>query len=920
MAADDRNGSAAASASAQPVASWYSSHIWLAPLVTVLLLALVAVVVQQQVKAQDRRARMDADLALTALANKYAESMRLLVSIADQFLLTVKWEAEEHPSKVNLERMQAYNLLPTPARMRISLADAAGFLRQSTSPLWIAGGAVDVRDRPFFKELARNPDAGVIFYRAQESKVTARPALLMARRINLPDGSFGGAVIIGADVDVFLTFLDADELPPGSYTGLLGADGSYLAFRPAMPEFAAHMDRPPAALRAEGRGLLVQETAPGDPGSRSVAWKRIPGYQLTAVVSQTAAGTTAANREARAIYYKEGLSVSLLILLVGGTWFVAAYRARARHHKQASSVQAYRMAAEGSNDAFIVQKPLYGVDGRIVDFVVTDCNRRAEVMHGLARGALTGVRLSQLSPGEDQISTYAQIMHSGVPAVMNDVEVKPGGMIKARWISYRLIPFEEGISVTIQDVSASKEHERALADMAFTDALTGLPNRRWLTENLPQVLQRCAAGSTQAALLFIDLDNFKAVNDTLGHEVGDALLQAAAASARSAIREHDVLCRLGGDELTVILESFASIDEVTRVCERILARLSSPVAIAGVADEMVVGASIGVSLYPADGDEAGALIKCADLAMYNAKEAGKGTFRFYSAQLSARAERRVAMEQALRQAITRDELVLVYQPKVSLGPRSAVIGSEALLRWYHPQRGLVLPAEFIGLAEESGLIDAIGHHVLHLACKQLCAWRAAGIALLPVSINVSPHQFVSGDIATAIATALAAYGLPGRLLEIEVTEQSMLGHPREVKKLLTPLKAMGVRVAVDDFGTGYSNLAQLNQLDVDVLKIDHSFVSQVPANAGVGGVVAAVIQMAKAMHMSVVAEGVETEEQLAFLARLDCHAVQGHYYSVPVMADRWADAVQRIHARIADARDLVASAAGRRGAREREGR
>ncbi|MBE0619292.1 MAG: EAL domain-containing protein [Burkholderiales bacterium] len=912
MAPENPSTPKTARATAPVLPFWYSSHIWLAPLITAFFILLVVLVTQQQVKEQDLRIRTDATQELSTLAAKYAERTKLLLYLADQFLLTAKWEAEQHPATVDLERLQMHILLPAASHMRISLSDSKGILRQSTSPFWTPLDATDISQRPFFKALAKDPDAGLYFHKVEDSKVTAQPALLLVRRINRPDRSFGGVVIVGADLDVFLTFLDSDELLPGSFIGLLGPDGTYYAFRSATPELKSQMEHPLSNLPATGSGVLLLETGPGDPLSRTVAWNRIPGYDITAIVSQTAASQAERHMGTTVRYYKQGLTISLLILLIGGGWFVAAYRARARHLKQASSVNAYRMAAEGSNDAFLVQRPMYDVAGEVIDFIVTDCNKRAEVMHGLQPGRLIGLKLSELAPGESLVALYAQIMKSGVPCLMNDVEVQPHAMMTARWITRRLIPFEEGISVTIQDITASKEQARALVDMAFTDALTGLPNRRWLTENLPQVLERCRAKSEQTALLFIDLDNFKTVNDTLGHEVGDALLMETASRVRSAIREHDVLCRLGGDELTVILESSSSIDEVTRVCERILAKLSSPLIVGGTGQETVVGASIGISLYPDDGEEAGGLIKCADLAMYNAKEAGKGTFRFYSAHLSARAQRRVGVEQALRQAVSRDEFFLAYQPKVSLGRQSAVIGSEALLRWNHPQNGLVMPDDFIGLAEETGLIDAIGQHVLHLACKQLSAWREAGIPLLPVSINVSPHQFVSGDIVEAIRDALVLYNLPGSLLEIEVTEQSMLGHPEQVRRLLRPLKAMGVRVAVDDFGTGYSNLAQLDQLDVDVLKIDRSFVTQVPQNAGVGSVVAAVIHMAKAMRMTVVAEGVETAEQLAFLVELDCHAVQGYYYSKPVMADVWCETVAGIERRITGGTNLVPFPTNRR--------
>ena len=912
MASDSSRGTRATVANAPLSPSWYSSHIWLAPLITVFLLGLVVVGVRQQVKEHHERMRDEASVELTTLANRYAERTKLLLYLADQFLLMAKWEAEEHPNGLDLEQLQSSILLPAVSHMRASFADSKGILRQSSARSRSSAPAVDIRERSYFQVLSKNPNAGLLVYRAETSMVTARPALLLARRVNRRDGTFGGVVVVGTDVDVFVTFLDADELYGGSFVGLLGPGESYYAFRAGTPALEALRQHPPTRLPADAGGVLMPEGVQDDAHTRLLAWRRIPEYNLTAIVSQTVANYAQRHAGVTARYYKQGITLALLILLAGGGWFAAAYRARARHLKQASSVNAYRMAAESSNDAFLVLRPVRDLAGETIDFVVTDCNKRADDLHRLRPGELVGMTLSQLAPGEELVALYTQTMRSGVPRIMNDVQVPEGAMIAARWISRRLIPFEEGISVTIQDITASKEQERALADMAFTDALTGLPNRRWLTENLPRVLERSRAKSAQAALLFIDLDNFKTVNDTLGHEVGDALLVETASCVRSAIREQDVLCRLGGDELTVIVESTSSIEEVTSVCERILAKLSSPMIVKGSSQEMVVGASIGISMYPADGEEAGGLIKCADLAMYNAKEGGKGTFRFYSAHLSARAERRAGVEQALRQAVSRDEFVLAYQPKVSLGKQGAVIGAEALLRWNHPQRGLVLPGEFIGLAEETGLIDAIGKHVLHLACKQLSSWRDVGMPQLPISINVSPHQFVSGDIVEAIRDALELYKLPGSLLEIEVTEQSMLGHPEQVKRLLTPLKGMGVRIAVDDFGTGYSNLAQLDQLDVDVLKIDRSFVVQLPHNAGVGSVVAAVIEMGKAMRMMVIAEGVETAEQLAFLEQLDCHAVQGYYFSHPVPAERWLETMKLIQARIHGVSNLVPFPASRR--------
>lgn len=634
MTSANRNGSRIESATATVRQSWYTSHIWLAPLITSLLLLFVITITLHETQVLDQRVNTRASIELSALANKYAERARLLISLADQLLLTVKWEIEQHPGTVNLAQMASSIVLPILSDMRITLADSRGILYQSTSSLMVAKDHIDISKRPFFKILVQTPNTGLVVFKAGTSKVTGQPALLLARRINNPDGSFGGLVIIGADVEEFLILPDSGALPLGTLVGLLGADGTSYAFRSTAAELTALMKKPPTDWMVRDSGELDLEAGPGEPHSRTV-WKKIPGYALTTIVIQTMTGYVAMHPQATNKPYKVGLAFSLLILMAGGGWFAVAYRARARHLKQTSLIEVNQKAAEDSNDAFIVQKPVYDLANKIIDFTITDCNRRAELMYGQGPGQLIGVTLSQLAPGEQLFDLYLQTMKSGVPYLMTDVEVTPDSMMRARWITRQLVPFREGIAATIKNITASKEQARALTDMAYTDELTGLPNRRWLTENLPQAIGRCSAKSAQIALLFIDLDNFKTVNDTLGHDAGDALLMETAIRVRSAIREQDVLCRLGGDEMTVTLESFSSIDEVTRICERIVARVSSPLVIEGTTRETVVGASIGVSVYPTDAQEADALIKCADFAMYDAKAAGKGTFRFYSVQLSS---------------------------------------------------------------------------------------------------------------------------------------------------------------------------------------------------------------------------------------------------------------------------------------------
>jgi diguanylate cyclase (GGDEF)-like protein len=416
------------------------------------------------------------------------------------------------------------------------------------------------------------------------------------------------------------------------------------------------------------------------------------------------------------------------------------------------------------------------------------------------------------------------------------------------------------------------------------DPLTGLPNRTLLNDTLRQMMKQAAAGTTQAAVMFIDIDQFKFINDSLGHAAGDELLSTLAARLQSCVRSEDTVARHGGDEFVVLLKSFDSVNEVRRVAERIVATVARPCVVAGC--DLSASCSVGISIYPHDAQEIDALLRNADAAMYRAKELGRNNFQFFAADMNARFADRMEQVAKLHRALERNEFELHYEPKYDLASGS-VIGAEALLRWRNPD-GLVSPRDFIGLAEETGLIVPIGDWVLRTACQQARAWLASGLDLVPLAVNLSRRQLISGDIATQVADALVAAKLPARYLELEVTESAVMHDTVAAVDMLRRLRRLGVKIAMDDFGTGYSNLAYLKQFPLDRLKIDQSFVRDVTSNADDSAIIKAIISLGHILDLRVLAEGVETEAQLAFLRENHCDEMQGHYRSRAMPAAEFA--------------------------------
>ena len=435
---------------------------------------------------------------------------------------------------------------------------------------------------------------------------------------------------------------------------------------------------------------------------------------------------------------------------------------------------------------------------------------------------------------------------------------------------------------TGKDVTERMQAQERLQHMAQHDALTELPNRVLFLDRLKQAVARARWHERLVAVLFVDMDRFKTINDTLGHEVGDKLLQALAERFTTSVREGDTVARFGGDEFVVLLDDVASEKDIGVVAQKVLEALAPPFAIDG--QDLYITASIGVSLYPNDGEDSTTLLKNADIAMYRAKDLGKNTYQFYSADMSARAFERLTLESSLRHAIERNEFRLYYQPQIDTAS-GAILGVEALLRWQHPDFGLVSPAEFIPLLEETGLIVPTGDWVLRTACEQLRAWHAAGWPQLRMAVNLSPRQFQTAGLAQSVERVLSTLGCDPGLLELEITESVLLRHTAATLETLEALHALGVRMAIDDFGTGYSSLSYLRRYSIDTLKIDRSFVHDVPDDADDSALASAIIVLAQSLKLDVIAEGVETEAQRDFLRERGCHQMQGYLFSRPLPAE-----------------------------------
>ncbi|HEY0721552.1 MAG TPA: EAL domain-containing protein, partial [Gammaproteobacteria bacterium] len=425
------------------------------------------------------------------------------------------------------------------------------------------------------------------------------------------------------------------------------------------------------------------------------------------------------------------------------------------------------------------------------------------------------------------------------------------------------------------DITELHEKEERIRHQAYHDALTGLPNRLLFQDRLKQSLLLAERGHRQLAVMFLDLDRFKVINDTFGHHIGDELLKSVSGRLAKILRQSDTVSRFGGDEFVLLISDTDTPDHIANVASKIIEQFATPAIIEG--HELVVSPSIGISLFPDHGSDGVTLMKNADAAMYSAKESGRNNFKFYTAEMNAQAPYHLAIEGRMRKALDNLAFELHYQPRVSLD-NGAVVGAEALLRWNDPEQGAIPPSDFIPIAEESGLIIPLGEWALATACRQARAWRAAG-HLLRLSVNLSPHQFHHVLLVDRVAQLLEESGLPGDALELELTESMLMQEAEQTIETLHRLKAIGVSIAIDDFGTGYSSLGYLKRFPIDTLKVDKSFIRDIGSGGNEDAIIETIIALGISLDIEVVAEGVENRQQLEFLQLHHCDTIQGYYFS-----------------------------------------
>jgi len=750
----------------------------------------------------------------------------------------------------------------------IHVFDANGQLINSSQSWPVA--AVNIADQSYFRDFAADDQSPHV--RLAPVNSTAGWTTVIARKVVGPNGQFLGVVSRNMSPATLESFFESVALGPGSAISMFHRDGTMLARYPHVDAMIGRNFRtaPVQQMLARADYATTRSISPVDGEARLAAARALSEFPLSIIATTTIATALADWRaQTRSLVVAAGL-VALVVALT----LSLIVRKLSRQHQNSER----RLALEKERlDTAINNMTqgllLYDSDARIVL-----CNQRYLEMYNLSPDVVKpGCHSRDLIAHRKETGSFPGNVDEFCATVLRNVAEKRATNSVLETTDGRSIqlvnrPLANGGWVATQeDITERRRAEQKIAHLAHYDALTDLPNRVSFREQLQQELERTKRGE-QLAVLYIDIDEFKSVNDSLGHPAGDELLKAVASRLRSCIRETDFVARLGGDEFAIVQTGIKQPSDVVELVNRIYEAIRAPHECLG--HQVATDASIGIALAPNDGTELDQLLKSADLAMYGAKADGRRTYRFFEPQMDACVRARRTLELDIRQAIAEGAFELHYQPIVDLGS-NGIVGCEALLRWNHPVRGTVSPAEFIPIAEETGLILQIGDWVLATACAEATNWPP-GIKL---AVNISPVQFRSHAFSLKVANALATTGLSASRLELEITEAVLIRDDEAALAMLQHLRAIGVRIALDDFGTGYSSLSYLQRFPFDKIKIDRCFVNDIAEAEGSSSIVQAVINIARSRNMTTTAEGVETERQREMLLSFGCTEMQGYLFS-----------------------------------------
>ena len=805
----------------------------------------------------------------------------------DAVLVSIVAELEAQLAIGPLDLRLAQRQIETQTAIRpelegVRVTDAGG--------LAILGQAIQGRapinfgDREWFRVQRERPDAGLYMSQPLTSKITGATILSFSRRYRHADGTFAGAVTGAVPLGYLKKSLGAVDVGPRGIVALRHADLGMITRHPPTPVANAGtvgnrgVSPELRALVESGVGhATFHAKATADGIERTTTFRRLSVAPLIVIVGLGTEDYMAGWRaEVRTVL---AFCVGVVSACVIGTLLLL--RAMAQNRVSRQRIDLLAKVYEYSGEAIAVMDR----DNRIVEvnpaFVARTGYQPEDVI------GRSGTTMLSPTTTPEQFAAIGATLRAEGRWRGELIERAKDGREFPVWMVFSTVHDASGrVSHLIAnsiELTELKRAEEQIRHLAHHDTLTRLPNRVLLQARLEQAMAAARRDGTELAMLFIDMDRFKTINDTLGHPVGDGLLIEVGRRLRALVRDSDIVARLGGDEFVLVLTGVGAhgARAATTVAAKLLTELGLPYQVAG--HELHSTPSIGIGIFPVDGDDADALMKCADTAMYHAKAAGRNNYQFFTPEMKLASAERLAIESGLRNAVARNELLLHYQPQVDFAS-GRVIGVEALVRWLHPELGLIPPQKFIAVAEETGQIEAIGLWVLERALAQIARWRADVDPHLRVAVNVSAQQLRGDGLVQQVSAALARHALAGDALELEVTESTAMRDPARTAALLRDLRALGVALAIDDFGTGYSSMVHLKQLPLSSLKLDRSFVMDIEHDANDAAICKATIQLAHSLGLAVVAEGVETAAQLQFLRGLGCDAAQGYLIARPAAA------------------------------------
>ncbi len=834
-------------------------------------------------------------------AEGFAENLQKSILQVDQLSQTLTQLHEAGVASDQIQQIYLGILPDLPLHPLFLDENGIARFRRTSSP-----EIIDLSRSEFFR-FHRDSPSRALRINPREIGVAAfagQPIVRLTRRVNKPDGSFGGVVAITMLPRYLHAFSDDSNLSQHDFASVWIVDGDMLTNRTRGwgDRIFQHYRQPPN-LPGESGARLESAEKFHDNGAHVVGWSRLKHYPLVAVVAFTSANVSAPLAAAERASYAGAVVASLLVLLIAWSNARSALR-RQRASQRIEQAQArYRHAVDSVRDAIFVFAacPAPGMEG---EFCVEDCNAQAARLVHVSRDTAVGRTLAELF-AEPEANAMRQLLREAAREGEAQTELSLMRDGPPTWLFNRAVRIDGSVALTLRDVTDLKIREQQVQSMALSDPLTLLHNRLWLNTYLPSALQLARAESRMMALVILDFDNFKLFNDAFGHKFGDELLVAVATTLRRVLPPSTQLARVGGDSFAVLVDPLAAASDIDSLVADMRAALNAsdwPER----ASELVRKVSIGMALFPNDADDAIGLLKAAEIAVHAAGQDGGGLTRHYEHSMLEQRELRLWVESALPAAMQTGELALYYQPRVSM-LTGQLRSFEALLRWQHPERGMLPPSKFIPVAEETGQIIALGAWAIREACAQLARWRAEGHRLVTVSVNVSAQQLRDASCRQLIADCLRDYALAPSLLATELTESTMVGDDPTMLAEIKALRAMGIELHIDDFGTGYSSLSQLQRVDIDALKVDQSFVRAINTTGSGRQLCEAVISIGKSLGATVVAEGVETDEQITELRAMGCDEIQGFRISPPVPASLAANMLE--HPQLLDpaARD------GRRG-------